>query len=255
MDNSTARKVFVESKVIDISENNLRHDEEAQRFQKESWPIRREAFKKNRMGELAVNEMEVPAWYASTSTPIMVLIDGTFAHSAAVYFAKKYIDYRKLQVALSKKAGKIHYFSANSDSDKIARFLHYIRSIDGCEVVVKQVPKIVENKNLKVTPTYRSIAVDLSIVALREAYDNADIRNALILSRDPEIIPLIKELRDLEINVALARCPDIATSRHLLMEANTVINVYDFFEYFDSYSETEIKPRSIERDEETNEYV
>jgi uncharacterized LabA/DUF88 family protein len=253
MSNTATRTRFVESKIIDVSESNLRHDEEAQRFQKESWPVRREIFKKNRTGEPALNEMQVPEWYASASSPIMVLIDGTFAHSAAVYFAKKYIDYRKLQYSL-KKAETIHYFSANSDSEKIARFLHYIRSIEGCEVVVKQVPKIVENKNLKVTPTYRSIAVDMSIVALREAYDNADIRNALILSRDPEIIPLIKELRDLEINVALARCPDIATSRHLLVEANTVINVYDFFEHFDSYSETEIKPRAIERDED-HEYL
>ena len=238
----------VETKILDLSVENLKVDYEAQQFQRESWPVRREGFKKNRTGEIAANEMSAENWDNTVSfngnfdKPLIVLIDGTFAHSAAVHFAKKYIDYRKFQASLSDKADTIYYFSASQDSDRIARFLHYIQNIEGCKVVVKSVPKISDTKGSGI-PTYKSVAVDMSIVALREAYDNANISHALILSRDPEIIPLIKELKDLDISVALAYSNDIATSRYLKQEANVIVDIYNLFEYLDCYSDTEIKSK------------
>ena len=41
----------VETKILDLSVENLKVDYEAQQFQRESWPVRREGFKKNRTGD------------------------------------------------------------------------------------------------------------------------------------------------------------------------------------------------------------
>jgi uncharacterized LabA/DUF88 family protein len=247
-------EVKVESKVIDTTEENLKHDTEAQTFQKESWPVRREVFKEQREGEFGINKLSVKNWLNTIEhiqedkKTLMVLVDGTFAHSAAVYFAKKYIDYRKFREAIFPYAKTLHYFSANQDQDSITRFLHYISSIEGCEVIVKNLPRSTETNINK--SVYKSVAVDMTIIALREAYDNPDIQQALILSRDPELIPTIKELKDLDIKVTLARCKDIATSRYLLQEATVTLDIYDLFETLSIYSDTQIKKHE-EQDEKS----
>jgi uncharacterized LabA/DUF88 family protein len=245
-----ALEVSVESKVIDTSKANLAVDEEARIFQKESWPLRREIYKRNASGEIKLNMMTTAEWMGKTTNPVLVLIDGTFAHSAAVYYAKKYIDYRKLRQGLSSKSRNLFYFSANQDSERITRFLHYVKSIEGCKVIVKQVPKILDSRDKGSSHIYRSVAVDLSIVALRELYTNDEIQHVLILSRDPELIPTIKEIKDLGATVTLARSADIPTSRYLLSEATYVLDVYEFFEAMAAYSDTPIR----EKDGNENNY-
>ena len=235
--------VTVETKVLDLSKEGLANDTDAQTFQRESWPARRESFKENREGEPNLNRQSVKSWLThveslkTTANPLMILIDGAFAHSAAVHFAQKYVDYKKFRQATSYLADKMHYFSANSDQDSITRFLHYIQSIEGCEVIVKNIPR--PEKSNK--GPLKSVAVDITIRALREVYDNEGIHTVLILSRDPELIPTIKELKDLSINVAIARCEQIATSRHLLQEADVVLDIYDLFTTLNLYSDTQVK--------------
>jgi uncharacterized LabA/DUF88 family protein len=246
--------VSIETKIIDVSEENLAVDEEARKFQKESWPVRREAFKRNRASETTFAETKASKWLdivkataeSENSKPLLVLIDGMFAHNAAVYFAEKYIDYKKFKSTFENLAETIYYFSANQESDKIAKFLNYIRSIAGCQVIIKDVPKI--DKKLAHS-TFKSIAVDMTVVALRETYEDINLRHVLILCRDPEIIPLVKELKDLELKVALARSSDIPTTRALQAEAEYILDIYDLFETLDCYSDTIVKPKEKDQTE------
>jgi len=252
-----ALEVNIESKILDLSRANLQVDEEAQQFQRESWPVRRDQFKKKGT-DTQFNKLPTLKWLDSIKVnddgnedesppfPLMVLIDGTFAHSAAVHFAGKYIDYRRLQLALLPKAEKIHYFSASSESDSILRFLNHIRSIPGCEVVVKELPKTIDQKDKRLAhPAYKSVAVDMSVIALREVYENPNVTHMLILSRDPEIIPLIRELKDLDIKVTLAVSEDIPTSRALKLECDSILDIYEMFASLNAYSDAHVrhKPR------------
>ena len=240
--------VTIETKVIDTSEENLRVDEEARQFQKESWPIRRDNFKRQRSTEINMNEIKTEDWLnivRDTNVEkgaLMILIDGMFVHSAAVHYAKKYIDYKKFRAGFGDLVEKIHYFSCNQESDKITRFLNYIDSIPGFEVIVKVIPKTMDQRDKKAThPAYKSVAVDMAVASLREAYDSPEVQHVLILSRDPEILPVIRELKDLELKIAIARSGDIPTSRSLFLEVDYVIDIYELFSTLDCYSAAEIK--------------
>ena len=239
------RTVSVETSIVDMSEDNRKVNEQAATIYRETWPIRRDKFKEKTNMTITTAE-----WLNSINKPALILIDGMFVHSAIVYYDKKYVDYRKMRLAFGNKAKEMFYFSVDNEESNLKNFLNYVSAIPGCTVITKQQLPANEPLYQRVGEheykqhSFRSVAMDIAINTLREIYENPDIDNVLVFSRDPELIQLFKEIKALHVKVTLVRSPNIKTSKHLLSEANYIIDIYELMRHLHCYSNTVVREKS-----------
>ena len=230
-----SKNFSVESKVVDPTPQG---NAEERQFNKETWPLRREAFKDARTGGQKLQTITTSNWLKNfqNNERMVVLIDGTFIHTATVYHKKQTVDYEKLRNVLGTKVKNLYYFSPENEKTEVKNFYNYIKMLPNYNLVIKQL-NIPENNKLP-EGLFKSVAVDITMSALRELYEDESIGHILLISRDPELISFVREIKNIHAKVTIARSRDIATNHKLLAEANYIVNLDEFLTFLDVY-----KPR------------
>lgn len=224
----------VTTRVIDLSDKS---DPDSARVYRETWPVRRQAFKDNREGKFMLPEISFQDWLKVTAdNPPMVFINGIFVHSYVFHQLNKAIDYEKFGTNIGDRVKKIFYFSANKTDPKLNGFFFYLQHLPKFSVIHREITGDFSKKEMP--DAFKSVAVDMAVAALEEAYNDSDLDHVMIMSRDPDLIPLIRKLRELDIKVTLARAKTVPTTRYLLQEPNFIVDLNEILTNLDCVSET-----------------
>ncbi len=242
------KKFTVETKVIDFSDKS---DPLVNKVYRETWPIRRQIFKANRKGNTMHPSLSFAEWIEITrKNPPLVMVNGSFIHSFVTHHQKKFMNFRNFADNLAPQVKSIHYFSCNNKEENLHRFFGYLKRLPKFNVTNRIIP-IERNTDSEKSVFVKAESIDMTIVAMDEAYDDENLSHVLVFARDPSLIPLFKKLNEINVRVALVRAPNMPTSRALLAEANFILDLNDVLESLNSYSDVRISSEESVTDSES----
>jgi uncharacterized LabA/DUF88 family protein len=171
----------------------------------------------------------------------LTIIDGHYHHSTMVNKLHVAMKFEEFRDGLPNSILPITYWTMESKSPQIYSFLGYVSKLDGFEVNIKSVREVVQNdpelitileENAHAHPiirqTYGSFSVDVAVHMIDQIYDDVSIKQILLFSRDPDLIPALRSVKTMDdVKIALVWCNDVFISGELLEEVDYLIDMRD----------------------------
>lgn len=225
----------VSSRIINFSNRYV--DPEVNKVYRETWPIRRAVFENDRKGKIPMATITFNEWKKLTEgSKTLVCINGPFVHSFVFHHKELFMDYKKFADGFKAYADRIYYFSANKEDSNLVNFFHYLSFIENIEPVIRTIPNLPTTENNRIFDAFRTVAVDMACTVLEKVFTDENINHVLFMTRDPDIIPLMTKLNELDVRVSLAHAKDMPMNRHLLQSANFTVDLDSILSDVDCYS-------------------
>lgn len=183
----------------------------------------------------------------SNDKELMIFIDYNYLKASVVAKMEKIVNFQKFKQGFGNLGisliSPIYYFSkiANSDTN-VAVFLKYLKKIEGYQVEVKACCSgfVSSKRDNNLLFNYESVASYMTTAMLVSAYEKG-INSALVLSRDPDLIPAIRQLQNLGIEVAIATMPEIYISNHLITQVDSIFSIEEMMKALDCLQDSHKK--------------